>query len=58
MDHGDGDHHDGHRNGDGDGDHHVLIGHTVSLCECRSYCFTYTYAMIMVIFLHATVEVE
>ena len=49
MDHGDGDHHDGQYNGDGD--HHVLMGHTVSLlCECRSYCFTSTYATIMVIF--------
>jgi hypothetical protein len=56
MDHGDGDHHDVHNNGDGD--HHILMGHTVSLCECRSYCFTSTYATIMVIFLHATVEVE
>jgi hypothetical protein len=33
MDHGDGDHHDGHNNGDGD--HHVLMGHTVSFCECE-----------------------
>jgi hypothetical protein len=26
----------------GDGDHHVIMGHTVSLCEYVSCCFTPT----------------
>lgn len=42
MNHEDGDQHDGRINGDGD--HHLIMGHTVSLlCECRSYCSTFTY---------------
>ena len=42
MVHGDGDQHDGQSNGDED--HHVVMGHTVSLmlCDCRSYCSTFT----------------
>jgi hypothetical protein len=55
TDHGDGDQHDVHVNGDGD--HHVTIGHTVlQLCECRSYRSTLHAAMVN--FLRVMLRVE